>query len=124
MMFPQSWPIGCPSVDTPDAGGEVYRIVKDNPVTMADMLTHQETGRLPKADLCLRCGLSVFRLIEDAVNQQKLLPKLGKRIAKGLLTVVHGKACLTTGQMPTHTTWWPYDGVDRAVIFVVVQEVT
>lgn len=123
MTFPTDWPVGCPSADTPNAEGEVYRIVKSNPATAADMLSHHETGRLPSADPCLRCGLSVFRILEDALNQQKLLPKLGKRIAKGLLTAPHGKACLTKGQQPTHTTWWPYDGADRVSIFVVVQEV-
>jgi hypothetical protein len=87
------------------------------------MQSHHETGKLPRADPCLRCGLSVFRELEDALNQQKLLPKLGNKIAKALLEAAHGKACLTKGQQPTHTTWWPYEGVDRAALFVVVQEV-
>lgn len=104
MTFPKDWPPGCPAADTPDAEGDVFRIVKDNPVTAADMLSHHETGKLPKADPCLRCGLSVFRLVQDALNQQQLLPKLGKRIAKALLEAAHGKACLTRGQQPTHTT--------------------
>lgn len=123
MTFPKDWPPGCPSADTPDAEGDVFRIVKGNPVTVADMLSHHETGKLPKADPCLRCGLSVFRLLEDALNQQKLFPKHGNKIAKALLEATHGKACLTRGQLPTHTTWWPYEGVDRAAPFVVVQEV-
>jgi len=123
MTFPKDWPTGCPSVETPAAAGEVYRIVRDNPAAAADMLSHHETGRLPKADPCLRCGLSVFRVLEDALNQQKLLPRLGKRIAKGSLEAAHGKACPTKGQQPTHTTWWPYDGVNRTAMFAVVQEV-
>lgn len=123
MTFPQDWPFGCPPADTPDAAGDVFRIVKGNPVTPEDMQSHYETGRLPKADPCLRCGLSVFRELEDALNQQKLLPKLGNRIAKAPLEAAHGKACLTKGQQPTHTTWWSYEGVDRAALFLVVQEV-
>lgn len=123
MTFPKDWPPGCPSADTPDAAGNVFRIVKGSPVTAGDMQSHHETGKLPKADPCLRCGLSVFREQADALNQQKLLPKLGNKIAKALLEAAHGKACLTRGQQPTHTTWWPYEGVDRAALFVVVQEI-
>jgi hypothetical protein len=123
MTFPEDWPDGCPSDETPDAVGDVFRIVKENPVTAEDMKSHHETGKLPRADPCLRCGLSVFRVLEDALNQQKLLPKLGNRIAKALLGAAHGKACPTKGQQPTHTTWWPYEGVDRSLPFVVVQEV-
>jgi hypothetical protein len=123
MTFPDDWPAGCPAANTPDAEGEVFRIVKENPVSVADMLSHHETGRLPKADPCLRCGLSVFRELEDALNQQRLLPKLGTRIAKAVLLPVHGKANLTKGQQPTHSTWWPYRDVERAQLFVVVQEV-
>ena len=124
MKFPEDWPTNCPAADTPGADGNVFRISKENPVTAEDMRTHHETGRVLKADSCLRCGLSVFRVLEDALNQQRLLPKLGKKIAKGPLLAVHGKACLTKGQQPTHTTWWPYVGVDRAALFVVIQEVT
>src|SRR5438067_2416051 len=121
MTFPKDWPSGCPPADTPDAAGEVFRIVKGNPVMAADMESHYETGKLPRADPCLRCGLSLFRELDDALNQQRLLPKLGNRIAKALLVAAHGKAGLTKGQQPTHTTWWPYEGVDRAALFVVVK---
>ena len=88
------------------------------------MQSHHETGKLPKAEPCLRCGLSVFGGLEDALNQQELLPQLGNQIAKATLQATHGKACLTKGQQPTHTTWWPYEGVDRAEPFTVVQEVS
>ena len=124
MTFPDDWPKGCPSADTPDAEGDVFRIVKENPPTATDVLSHHETGRLPKADSCLRCGLSVFRLIEDARNQQKLMPKLGRWIAEGRLGAAHGKATRTKGQQPSHTTWWPYVGVDRVALFTVLQDVT
>lgn len=123
MIFPHGWPADCPSDDTPDANGEVFRIVRNNPVSAGDLLSHHESGKLPQADPCLRCGLSVFRVVEDAINQQRLLPKLGNRIAKALLLSDHGKACLTKGQQPTHTTWWPYAAVDRASLFAVVQKV-
>ncbi len=105
---------------TPDANGEVYRIVKNNPVQWTDMQSHYELGRLPKADACLRCGLSVFQLLEDAIHQQQLMPRLGSYIAKGQLSLSHGKAVLTPGQQPTHTTWWPYEQVERELLFEVL----
>ena len=123
MTFPNDWPSGCPSANTPDAVGKVFRVVKGDPVGGEDMLSHHETGKLPKADPCLRCGLSVFRELDDALNQQKLLPKLGNRIATAMLQTAHGKAFLTKGQQPTHTTWWSYEGVQRAALFTVVLEV-
>ncbi|MGL4421102.1 MAG: hypothetical protein ACRCZF_10590 [Gemmataceae bacterium] len=122
MFFPKDWPIDCPPAATPDAAGNVYRIVRGNPVTPADFLSHHELGKLPQADPCLRCGLSVFRDRGDAEYQQKLMPRLGSRIAEALLEANHGKACLTRGQQPTHTTWWPYEGIDRSALFSVVED--
>ena len=124
MNFPTDWPPGCPADETPDAAGVVFRIAKANPVTAACMESHHESGKLPNADPCLRCGLSVFREEEDAINQQNLLPKLGRIIASLDLLAEHGKACLTKGQQPTHTTWWPYEGVDRASQFVVIRDLS
>ncbi len=123
MTFPQDWPNGCPATDVPGADGIVYRIVKVSPPTATDMLSHHESGRLPTANPCLRCGLSVFGILEDARNQRQLMPKLGGWIARGTLTPTHGKAHRTPGQQPSHTTWWPYEGVDRAAIFSVIPEV-
>jgi len=81
-----------------------------------------ETGKLPTAPACLRCGLSVFREMRDAVHQRQLLPKLGRFIAQATLVAEHGKTKRTTGSQPTHTTWWAYEGVNRYRLFSVVQE--
>ncbi len=121
MTFPEDWPAGCPSADTPDAEMAVFRLIRNSPPSAEDFLSHHETGRLPKADPCLRCGLSVFIILEDALHQQRLMPRLGKFIAMGVLAAGHGKARLTKGQQPSHTTWWPYVGVDRASLFAVVE---
>ena len=50
------------------------------------------------------------------------MPKLGNLIAKGTLSPEHGKSKLTSGRLPTHTTWWPYRDVKRASLFSVVSE--
>lgn len=39
-----------------------------------------------------------------------------------MLAAEHGTTLLTTGQQPTHTTWWPYEGVARVALFSVVAE--
>ena len=122
MRFPEDWPAGCPSDDTSAANLTVFRLVKNSPAIPDDFLSHHETGRLPKADPCLRCGLSVFIIAEDAQHQRKLMPRLGKYIALGTLAAEHGKARLTPGQQPSHTTWWPFIGVDRVSLFAVIQE--
>lgn len=93
-----------------------------NPPTAADLASHHETGRLPNAPPCLRCGLSVFRDVQDAVHQQRLIPKLGRWIARGTLSAEHGQTKQTPGQQPTHTTWWAYEGINRAALFTVVGE--
>ncbi len=124
MNFSKDWPPNCPSEDTPDAAGDVFRISKEKPVTAASMQSHYESGRLPNADPCLRCGLSVFRALEDAINQHNLMPRLGNIVARAALLAEHGKACLTEGQQRTHTTWWPYEGVDRAAMFVVIRDLS
>lgn len=122
LQFPKDWPINCPPSDADDARGEVYRIVKHEPPEDADLESHHENGRLPKAPPCLRCGLSVFREIRDAVHQRHLIPKLGSLIAQATLQAEHGKTKLTEGKQPTHATWWAYEGVDRAGLFSVVGE--
>lgn len=120
--FPVNWPADCPPNDAVDAEGIVFRIVKIEPVTADDMASHHETGKLLKAPACLRCGLSVFREIQDAFHQRQLIPKLGKLVAKATLQASHGKTKLTDGKQPTHTTWWPYEGIDRASLFAAVAE--
>ena len=122
MKFPTDWPPGCPPQDATDADGEVFRIVKHEPPNDEDLASHLETGRLQKAPACLRCGLSVFREIRDAVHQRHLIPKLGTLIAQATLRAEHGKTKLTSGMQPTHTTWWAYEGVNRARLFSIVRD--
>ena len=120
MSFPNNWPENCPPEDAVDADGIVYRIVKNDPPLPQDLATHFETDRLRKAPPCLRCGLSVFRDVVDVIHQRLLLPKLGGFIARADLQREHGRTKLTQGAQPTHTTWWPCEGVPRASLFAVI----
>jgi hypothetical protein len=122
MKFPSDWPAACPPDDAEPAEGAVYRIVNSQPPEEADFVTHFESGKLPKAPACLRCGLSVFRDKRDAIHQRLLLPKLGKWIATAELIPQLGMTKRTSGTQPTHTTWWAYEGVNRAAAFSVVAE--
>ena len=120
------------STDCPPAGaaavdGDVYRCCKSSPPSDADMRTHEESGRLPDADPCLRRGLSVFRSESDAQHQVRLFRRWRRRfVAKAALDGGHGRSMLTTGQQPTHTSWWPAESLNpaaRAALFAVVCEV-
>ena len=122
MTFPTEWPDGCPPDAAGSAGGTVFRLVKANPCCDSDFLSHLEVGKMPDAPACLRCGLSVFGDDSDAAHMARKYPKIGHLIARGELSEAHGRAMLTTGQRPTHTTWWPYAEVIRKDLFEVVRE--
>ena len=118
MKFPGDWPTN--GRRGPD--GHVFRLVKHDPPQAEDTASHLETGRLPKPPPRLRCGMSVFREIREAVHQRQLLPKLGSLIAQATLLAEHGKTKLTMGSQPSHTTWWTYQGVNRASLFTVIRK--
>jgi hypothetical protein len=105
-----------------DAEGTVFRIVDHNPPAAEDFLTNFETGAFPHRPACLRCGLSVHRILADAIHTKMKYPKLGSRIARGMLANGCGKT-KQTGQA-SHTTWWVYQGVNRASIFTLIAEET
>lgn len=121
MSFPADRPQGCPPTDAEDANGEVFRLVKTDPPTAADFLSYHEMG-ITRGDPIRRCGLSVFRDRADAEHASRAFPNLGNVIARAVLELGHGKT-KQTGR-PTHTTWWPAEGVDRATLFTVVGVVT
>jgi hypothetical protein len=91
------------------------------------METHEESGRLPDADPCLRRAMSVFREERDAEHQVRLFRRWKRKfVAKATLGVSHGQVMPTKGQLPSHTSWWPaeiLDSAGRASLFAVVLEV-
>ena len=121
MKFADDWPEDCPPNDAEAAAGIVFRLVRGKPASALDFQTHHETGKLPRAPACLRCGLSVFRIREDAEHQHRAYPKLGGFVAFGELRWEHGVTKLTHGQQPTHTTWWSYEEVIRCEVFTTVE---
>lgn len=116
-MFPPDWPDGCPPDDAGTAAGDHLRIVQREVASADDFRSHRELGKLPKAPPCLRAGLSMFRVIEEAERMALLFPVLGAYIATGTLDARYGVSKLTGGREPTHTTVWPYAQTDRAAPF-------
>lgn len=125
--FPADYPGGCPLEGSAPASGDHFRCTRNNPPTPADFLSMHELNRPIRgnkpADVCKSRGLSVFRLIEHARHQLELLPVLGPYIACRTLGEYHGLTKPTPAKdRPSHTTWWPYDGVERHDGFVVVEQ--
>ena len=121
MNFPADCPDCCPPADAEPAHGVVLRLVTAQPPTDADLKTHHELGKGLKGDPCLRRGLSVLRSRLDAEHQHRLMPKLGSFVASGTLDEQHGKTKATPAAMPSHTTWWICENVDRASVLSSVE---
>lgn len=114
-QFPTDFPGNCPPSDAIEAEAEVYRIVKANPHTDGDFLSHAEMGTALDAPPCLRCGVSVFSSFSKAQHRQKLSPRLGAFIAKAQLSPIHGKTSSPNGS--GHITWWSFRSVSRSQCF-------
>lgn len=122
--FPNNFPSGCPPTDARSASGEVFRVVKNIELGPGDFLSLLELGRKVDADRrCQAAGLSVYRDKRDAALCREKYPKLGRKIAHGVLRAEHGQVKSTPAVGGTsHTTWWPYEGVVRQEPFKVVEE--
>jgi hypothetical protein len=61
--------------------------------------------------------------MDDAERMALLFPVLGAFVARGQLDDGYGVSMLTPGRQPTHTTVWPFLGVDRVDPFRSVTQV-
>jgi len=124
MSYPNDWPEGCPPNDAEPAFGIVFRGVKTNPPTEDDFLTYRELGKADRGKPCEAAGVSVFRDDKDAKHYIDKYPYTGNMIAKGTLSSDHGMVKPTArslnGKKNSHTTWWPYESVNRPSLFSVV----
>lgn len=119
-MFPGDWPEGCPPTDAVAASGAVYRLVRADPPVSEDFHSLWEQGRPVREKLCESAGLSIFRILDDAVHCAKKYPYLGGGIAVSQLESRHGRVKPTPRRGNSHATWWPAAGIDRHVSFIVV----
>ncbi|MBE0508900.1 MAG: hypothetical protein IBX50_19625 [Marinospirillum sp.] len=121
--FPDNWPQNCPPIEAEDADGVVYRVCSQNPPSQRDFQSHEELGKRSSGDPCMRRGLSVFRDLAEARHLTVLFPKLGSKVFRGDLSQEQGKVKHTPArQRPSHTTWWPYEGIERAASFKLIEE--
>ena len=121
MNYPTSWPADCPPADAEIAQGTVFRVCRSNPPTENDFMSHAELGKSSVGSACQRSGLSVFRPYNDACHLTQIFPRLGSLIFQADLQAPHGKTKPTSSkQNPSHTTWWPCEGINRAEPFQMV----
>lgn len=115
--FPDYFPSGCPPATAKDSSGECFRIVKTSPMTDDDFKSYKELDKLPNANQCKRCGVSVFDSAANAKFHLDLRPDLGTVIAKATLDNSHGKLSDASGSGSGHMEWWPYAHVNRRALF-------
>lgn len=125
--FPDWFVPDCPPSDADDAVGEAFRFVSSYPVDPKQFLSYHETGELPMAPACRRCGLSVFRRVEDIRSLlrhlRKAYPKkeYGSHVVRRLLAPGDGVIKLTGKD--GHHTWWASKGVARHEAFEFVETI-
>jgi len=123
MTFPSDWPECCPPSDAEPASGIVFRGVRTNPPTDDDFLTYRELGKSDRGKVCEAAGVSVFRDDTDARHYMDKYPWTGDHLARGELRPEHGITKLTArvvgGRKNSHTTWWPYENVNRPSVFSI-----
>jgi hypothetical protein len=121
--FSDSMPDNCPPPGAEAASGEVFRIVKNDPLAADDFLTWFEEDKFDETRACECHGLSVFRNRDDAASYAEKFPYLGELVAKGSLEHKHGMIAHTPryirGAPNSHATWWPYNGLARHLLFVI-----
>lgn len=119
--FPREWPTECPPSEAVAAKGIVYRTCKGSPLSQDDFKSYLEHGKAPNACPCLRAGLSVFRDRHDAIHHANQFRRMAGLVSAGELRPEHGNTKPTPSKTgPSHTTWWPVEGLDRASIFRIV----
>ena len=131
-QFGPEFPPNCPPPSATSANATVYRLVRRQPPDATDFQTHAELDLAPRADPCDRCGLSVYADPNDAVAKYQEVvnrygpegTKIGRLVARLLLTPIHGQFLATPNQRvhDSHHTWWPYCGADRLSSFDQIVE--
>lgn len=122
--FPDGFPHDCPPKDAPHADCEVFRVVKCDPPCAEDFASWAEQGKVDPKRECDCFGVSVFRDRDDAEFYADKYPHLGELVAKAKLSPKDGKLASTprilNGVENSHSTWWPFRGVSRHALFVLV----
>lgn len=98
----------CPPASSWPIDGQFYRASKTAWPEGKQFQTHEESGRLPAADKCLRRSLSLFTSQADAEHQVRLFRGWKRRfVIYATLKPSDGQCLLTSGRLPSHASWWP-----------------
>jgi len=107
-MWPDYFPDQCPPNSAREEQLRVFRLVANCPPSIQDfvpVLIEQPHRKFDSTELCLACGVSVFKNIEDANKRRKRFkPLRNKQIAVGLITQEDGLILETCTD--SHVTWW------------------
>lgn len=114
----------CPPGDAEPASGVYYRCCCSCEPDPRDFKSASEEGTWLNMPPCSRKSLSLTRTLEDALQMTRLVPRRRwKYVKKAELTGSQGHTLPTPGQVGTHTSWWPSEGLgtaDRAALFSLV----
>lgn len=116
--FDQPLPDACPPQSATARHQAAYRIVKNEPPSTTDFMTHAELGLALSADQCRRSSLSIFATFRQAAHRKNLTPALGAHIAHATLTPEHG--LISPQNSVGHMEWWAFSGMVKPSEFGVV----
>lgn len=125
-VFPKELPADCPLPRAMPSDCEVYMLSKTLTFSSDDFRSQAERNRALNATgegVCTRHGLSVFPTFDSCAHLRRARPALGKHILRAQLSPEHGKIADTPSNTnPRHHTWWPFEGIERELLFSVVSE--
>ncbi|MFJ4288771.1 hypothetical protein ACIP1U_03120 [Cupriavidus sp. NPDC089707] len=121
--FAAELPEDCPFPRAKECDGEVFMLVKQEPITSDQVRSQAERGRARNAmgeAACMRHGLSVFRTFSECDHARRVLSarNIGDLIAVATLNADHG-VIAPTPSLPGHLTWWPFVETQRETLFRV-----
>lgn len=104
--WPEYFPPSCPPLEAQPDNFVAFRIVSSNPPAKQDFESHYIAKiKFSPDKLCLACGLSIFRSLNDVnLVRKRYKPLREKLIAQGSITANDG-VVLQTGPA-NHWTWW------------------
>lgn len=115
-----SFPGDCPPTTAHAGPKELFRLVVNTPPTQDDFRTCLELKKNLGADACLRCSLSTYSSQEHAERLKKDIPFFRRhRIASGVVPA-HGGIMKRTTSRAGHWSWWPANGYQRHMTFVIL----
>lgn len=112
--FPSFYPEDCPDGELRLDEVVAYRLVEHDPPQRSDFLAYCEEpynrGKVFRGQkLCEACGTSLYEKKSDVLAAKKMFNTLRhKKLARGVVSGVHGPWRYTPRNGNSHITWWIY----------------